>query len=129
MTHHEILAAAAIAQEEHEKPLNEGGHGGPLSIHCFLEALNENAREVFGLPAGILRADFKASFPRLLEKGWLVICDEQCGGNHFRLTDKGREQLQEWNEHGCDSHFKKAGRKPAKNRCVAPALMRVGEAA
>jgi len=107
----------------HEKPESEGGHGGPLTLDCFFDALGLNA-SVLGLHKGMLVHAFRKNFSRLVAVGWLTICDEACGGHHFRLSDKGREQLREWDEKGCESHLKKAGRKPAKGRCAAPALRR-----
>jgi hypothetical protein len=124
MTYHEMLAVLSIAQESHVKPEDQGGHNGPLTIHCFLEALADNAKTI-GFPPGYLTTQFKSRFSHLVTKGWVRICDDRCGGNHFELSEAGVKQLAEWNEHGCESHTKKAGRKPAAGRdCAAPDVLR-----
>jgi len=129
MTFHEMLAAVAIAQEVHAKPESEGGHGGPLTLNCFLEALGQNAF-LLGVPRGFLTSNFKAKLPVLIRKGWLTACDDRCGGGlHIGLSDGGVRQLDEWNEKGCGSHITGRGRRPHRGRCVAPELMRQREAA
>ena len=125
MTYHEMLAVVQIAQEAHARPEDEGGHNDPtLNLHCFLTALRDNTK-LLGYPPGHLLHQFKLKFAIFVKKGWLKICDERCGGDHFALTEKGCTQLEEWNREGCAEHSKKArGRYQEWRGCAAPEVLK-----
>jgi hypothetical protein len=114
MTHHEMLAVLASAQVEHAKPVNQGGHGGPLTTACLFASLPDNAHEL-GYPAGFLRAHFRRGMPTFEKKGWLLV-EAKCGQEILTLTQSGRDQLAEWNHDGCESHDRRQGRSSASYR-------------
>ena len=118
MTQHEQLAIIFIAERAHLKPVEEEGHGGPLTMHCFLTALKENA-PALGFPPGYLFNQMSAAFPRLVKKGWISMCPDTCGQDHISLTEDGLKQLEEWNAKGCRDARKAGRRISRKSGCVA----------
>ncbi len=119
MTQHEMLAVIRIAEDAHALEPPEG-HGGPLTLHCLRVMVGAQS-ENLGFQPGFLWNSLLPSIPRLVDKGWLEFCDEECGANHFMLTDAGRAQLDDWNAKGCVAHSSKAGRKTSRRSgCAAP---------
>lgn len=119
MTQHEMLQVIAIAEDAHllDPP---AGHGGPLTLHCLRVMVGAQS-ENLGFQPGFLWNSLLPSIPRLVDKDWLEFCDEECGANHFMLTEAGRAQLAEWNEKGCASHIGGKGRRTSRRSgCAAP---------
>lgn len=86
------------------------------NLKLNLAALGSDALQSFG-----------ARFPRLKEKGWVVVggCVPQCHADHVKLTGLGLRALASMNEHGCDVH-RAAGR---KSPCHAGAALKFNKAA
>jgi len=118
MTQHEMLAIVDIAEEWHAKPISEGGHNEPLTMHCFEKFLADHAIHL-GFPPSYLAIQFRSRFSRLVSTGWIEVYAGTCGNEHFILTEKGIAQLDLWNEKGCQLHQRKG-----RNRCAAPNLPR-----
>lgn len=121
MTNHEMLALLCLAERSHKLPESEGGHNGPLTLHCFLTALRDNARTL-DYPPGFLVSQFGKALPRMVRRGWVRVCGAPCGGDHIELTDSAREQLEVWAREGCIAHTSKRGRRPQYRDCAGPVI-------
>ena len=124
MQHHEALVILNSAERTHRLPRSQGGHGHPLTVRCFMSALNLNAR-ICGYAPTDFRNQFKQVLPALQRNGYVRIeALGDCGFVLLEMTSGGRAVLDRWNREGCESHAAPNQPKP----CHAP-ILREREAA